>query len=103
MTVKVEVMAQDTAGWQFQSCMQYSYGLWWFLTCCNRKALVWLALPNLLVTLINLGPTINKECNVFGDITLTVEYIISCRQSDISWSSKLKFGSNIFIYGKEIW
>lgn len=70
--------------------MQYSYGLWWFLTHCNRKVLVWLALINLLVTLISLGSAINKECKAFGDIILTVEYIIPGRHSDISWSLKLK-------------
>lgn len=45
-----------------------------------RKVLVWLALINLLVTLISLGSAINKECKAFGDIILTVEYII---QGDI--------------------
>lgn len=38
----------------------------------------------------------------FDDINLTVEYIILCRHSDISWSRKLNFGSPIFIYVKEI-
>ena len=70
--------------------MQYSYGLWWFLTHCNRKVLVSLALINLLVTLISLGPAISKEWKAFDDIILTVEYIIPGRHLDISWSRKLK-------------
>ena len=37
MIFKVEVMAQKVAGQQFQQYMQYSYGMWWFLTQFIRK------------------------------------------------------------------